>query len=639
LQSDSGLRVTLSHKKVADMSDSQFRLLTERRYAPFFATQALGALNDNLLKNALVILATYHAAEFTRLNPNVLTQIAGGLYILPFLLFSATAGQLADKYDKAGIMRIIKLVEVGIMIVAGVGFAIHNLMLLLAALVGMGLHSTFFGPAKYGYLPQTLSERELVGGNALLESGTFLAILFGTLLAGVMAGFATSTGVIMGLFSIAFLGVLASRRIPSVSRPDPGLTVRWNPFTTTWAILRETQGNRTVFLSLLGISWFWALGAVILGALPGMSRFVLGGNESVVTVLLAIFSIGIGAGSLACEKLSRRSVEIGLVPFGSIGLSLALWCLYAALPSSPAAHLNAWEFLRYDWWIALTLTAIGLFGGLFIVPLYALVQSRSEPSHVSRVQAANNTLNALALVLGASASGLLLADGVSLARLILIFAIVNAGVAIYIYTLVPEFLYRFLCWCLVTLVYRLRISGSENIPDKGPALVVCNHVSYADALVVAAGVWRPMRFVMDYRIYNLPFLHWIFSTSRAIPIASRKENPQLLEQAYTEIVKTLGDGEVVCIFPEGGLTYDGEMAEFRPGLLRVLKEMPVPVIPLAISGLWGSLFSRAALSDRLFRYFRLFRRVRLSAGPEQAPGKLDLPVLRATVLALRGARR
>jgi 1-acyl-sn-glycerol-3-phosphate acyltransferase len=620
------------------MSESQFRLLGERRYAPFFATQALGALNDNLLKNALVILATYRAAEFTRIDPNVLTQLAGGLYILPFLLFSATAGQLADKYDKSRIMRAVKLVEVGIMVVAGIGFAIHSLPLLLLTLLGMGLHSTFFGPAKYGYLPQILAERELVGGNALLESGTFLAILAGTLIAGLLAAHAPELVTVAALLLVAGLGVLSSRAIPAVVPPAPELAVRWNPFTATWDILKETHKNRTVFLSLLGISWFWALGAVILGALPGLSRFVLGGDESVVTALLAIFSVGVGLGSLACEKLSRRSVEIGLVPFGAIGLSIALWFLYRGAPAVSAVHLDGWAFLSEDWSVALSLGLVGLFGGLFIVPLYALVQARSEKSHVSRVQAANNALNAFAMVLAAVASGAALAAGLPLMKLILIAALVNAAVAVYIFSLVPEFLYRFLCWCLVTLLYRFRFSGDQNLPDKGAAILVCNHVSYADALVVSAGVWRPVRFVMDHHIYNIPVLHWIFLTNKTIPIAPRKEDPALLEQAYAEIVQALKDGELVCIFPEGYITRDGELAEFRPGLLHVLEEVPVPVIPMAVSGLWDSLASRAAFMQRL-KNFRLFRKVRMAVGEPFAPKDIDLKKLHDAVETLRGLRR
>lgn len=621
------------------MAESQFKLLAERRYAPFFATQALGALNDNLLKNALVILATYHAAEFTRMDPAVLTQLAGALYISPFLLFSATAGQLADKYDKSRIMRLVKLAEAGIMVLAGIGFAFHSLPLLLLTLMGMGMHSTFFGPAKYGYLPQVLRERELVGGNALLESGTFLAILAGSLAAGLLAARAGTGAVVTALLAVAGCGLLASRAIPAVAAPDPGLEVRWNPFTTTWSILRETAGNRTVFLSLLGISWFWALGAVLLGAIPGLSRSVVGGDESVVTVLLAVFSVGVGAGSLACERLSRRSIEIGLVPFGAIGLSLCLWMLYRGAPALPAVHMDGWLFLRDDWRMALALALIGLCGGFFIVPLYALVQARSLPSHVSRVQAANNALNAFAMVLAALLSGAALGAGLPLMKLILIAALVNAAVAIYIFSLVPEFLYRFLCWCLVTLLYRFRIVGSRNIPDQGAALLVCNHISYADALVVSAGVWRPARFVMDHRIYKLPVLNWIFRSNKTIPIAPRKEDPELLEKAYGQIVQALKDGEVVCIFPEGGITYDGEIAEFRPGILKILEQAPVPVVPVAISGLWGSLGSRAPLRQRLLGALRFFRPVRFAIGEPVAPETMDLVKLRETVLELRGKRR
>src|SRR6185312_14694404 len=259
-------------------------------------------------------------------------------------------------------------------------------------------------------------------------------------------------------------------------------------------------------------------------------------------------------------------------------------------------------------------------------------------SHVSRVQAANNALNAFAMVLAAVASGAALTAGLPLMKLILIAALVNAAVAAYIFSLVPEFLYRFLCWCLVTLLYRFRFTGDRNIPDRGAAILVCNHVSYADALVVSAGVWRPVRFVMDHHLYNIPVLHWIFLTNKTIPIAPRKEDPELLERAYAEIVQALKDGELVCIFPEGYITRDGELAEFRPGLLHVLEEVPVPVIPMAVSGLWDSLASRAPFKARLMG-FRLSRKVRMVVGEAFAPKDLDLVKLHDAVETLRGLRR
>ncbi|MFP5382605.1 MAG: MFS transporter, partial [Gammaproteobacteria bacterium] len=457
---------------------SQFSLLGERRYGPFFLTQALGALNDNVFKNALVIIATYRTAEYSSMDPKVIAQLAGGLFILPFLLFSAMAGQFADKFDKAALMRVVKIAEIFIMVLAGAGFALKSLPLLLAALFLAGAQSAFFGPAKYGLLPQVLGERELTSGNALLETGTFLAILLGTLFAGLLAAQASPAPLIAALLALAVLGTIASFFIPKQVPADPALTIDWNPATTTWRIFRYAAGNPTVFRSLIGVSWFWALGAVVLSVLPAYTRDVLGGDESVVTLLLAVFSVGVGAGSLLCDRLSRHTVEIGLVPLGSIGLTVALLWLWAATPGVPHAGIGWLAFAGIDWPVAAALATVGLFGGFYIVPLYALIQSRTEKSHVSRVQAANNALNALAMVIASIAAALAFQAGMGIVTLLWVCALANALVAIYIYTLVPEFLVRFVVWIVLNLVYRLRIVGDERIPREGPALVVCNHVSY-----------------------------------------------------------------------------------------------------------------------------------------------------------------
>lgn len=623
---------------------SQFRLLGERRYGPFFLTQALGALNDNLFKNALVIVATFHAADFTTLDPKILAQVAGGLFILPFLLFSATSGQLADKYDKAALMRWVKIAELFIMALAAVGFFLKALPLLLFALFLMGTHSTFFGPAKYGYLPNVLGERELVGGNALLEAGTFLAILFGTLLAGILAAQHAPNALIGSLLLLAIAGIAASRHIPSIAPADAGLRINWNPYTTTLDIFRYARGNDTVFHSLVGISWFWALGSVVLSALPSYTREVIGGSETVVTVLIAVFAIGVGVGSLLCEKLSRQTLEIGLVPLGSIGLSAALLWMWGASPALPAASLVGWDgFLAAHWPVAAALGLVGMFGGFYIVPLYALAQSRTEKTHISRIQAANNALNGFAMVLGAICAAGLFAAGLNTAELLLVCALVNAAVAVYIYTLLPEFLVRFVTWLLLNLVYRLRIVGDERIPRAGPALVVCNHVSYVDALVIGGAFWRPVRFVMYYKIFHIPVLSWFFRTVKAIPIAGKNENPKLLEDAYRRIYAELDAGNLVCIFPEGALTRDGEIAEFKGGILKILEQRPVPVIPCGLGGLWGSAFSKVqpgAEDDEMAgRFSGPLRRIVLRIGEPIAPGKVNLDELVAQVKKLRGVRR
>jgi hypothetical protein len=370
---------------------------------------------------------------------------------------------------------------------------------------------------------------------------------------------------------------------------------------------------------------------------PNLVRNVLHGNEQVVTLLLVVFSVGIGAGSLLCERLSGHKVELGLVPFGSIGLTLFGIDLgvATAVPSANAA-LGLGEFLqqRANWRILGDLTMIGVFGGFYIVPLYALVQSRSEPTHRSRIIAANNVLNALFIVAAAVISIGLLAAGLSIPQLVVVVALMNAAVAIYIYTLVPEFLMRFIVWLLIHSVYRLRKVGLERIPDDGPAIVVCNHVSYVDALVISAGCRRPVRWVMHHQIFKIPVLSFVFRTAKAIPIAPAHEDPLMLEQAYEAIARELADGQIVGIFPEGKLTSDGEMNEFRSGITKILERTPVPVIPMALSGLWRSLFTRNRA--RLRHLGRLFPKVRLAVGEPVAAAYATPEGLHAAVLMLRG---
>lgn len=623
----------------------QFKLLRERRFLPFFGTQFLGAFNDNLFKNALVVLLTFQAASWTSLDPGILANLAAGIFILPFFIFSATAGQLADKYDKALLSRLVKLLEVVIMLLAGLGFAMHSLPVLLGALFLLGCHSTLFGPVKYAILPQHLHEDELVGGNALVEAGTFVAILMGTLAGGLLAGAGHPLWVALAGLLVAVAGYLASRGIPTAPAPEPGLRINPNPLTETWRNVGFARENRTVFLSILGISWFWLYGALFLAQFPAFAKNVLGGGESAVTLLLATFTVGIGLGSLLCERLSAKQVEIGLVPFGSIGLTVFGLDLALAAPGglpagAPLAFLDllaAPGMVR----VLLALFMLGVFGGFFIVPLYALVQLRSAPGHRARIIAANNILNALFMVAGALGAAALLGAGLSIPHLFLVAALLNALVAVYIYTLVPEFLQRFLVWLLVHTVYRLQKEGLEHIPDDGPAVLVCNHVSFVDALVVMAACHRPVRFVMDHRIFAIPVLNFIFRETRAIPIASSKENETMKEAAFAEVAKALAAGEVVAIFPEGAISGDGELGPFRPGIARILAETPVPVVPLALRGLWGSFFSRQggrAMAGWPLRR-GLFPRIALVAGEAVAAAEATPDLLRERVQGLRGAQR
>jgi 1-acyl-sn-glycerol-3-phosphate acyltransferase len=615
---------------------NQFRLLRQRRFLPFFTAQACGAFNDNLFKNVLIILATYQTARWTVLRPELLANIAAGLFILPFVLFSGLAGQLGERFDKARILKSVKALEIAIMLVAGVGFAQHQLVLLLFALFMMGVHSTFFAPAKYGLLPQVLDAGELVGGNALLETGTFIAILLGTLAAAVLARHSNTTWIEASLSLVALCGFLASLAIPKAEALSPGQRLDWNPWTSTLDNLRAARESRAVLLSVLGMSWFWFYGALVLVQLPLYCHNVLHGDESLVTVTIVAFSVGVGVGSLLCERLSGRQVEIGLVPFGSIGLTVfAVDWVFASPRVGPGALLNLHAFFALHGSVRtlVDITAIGVFGGFFIVPLNALVQQRSRPQALARVIGANSILNAVFMVGAALLGAVGLAKGLSVLQLILLAALLNAVVAIYIYTLVPEFLLRFVCWLLMHTLYRLQKRGA-HFPESGAALIVCNHVSFVDALVISAACRRPMRFIMDEAIFSAPIIRTLATGMKAIPIASAKDDATILERAFETTAAALRDGELVCIFPEGRLTRDGNIGEFRPGLTRIVTETPVPVIPIAISGLWGSMFSRRTPKawQRLPR--KLWHRVVVNVGAAVAPADADPEELRARVVAL-----
>jgi 1-acyl-sn-glycerol-3-phosphate acyltransferase len=350
-----------------------------------------------------------------------------------------------------------------------------------------------------------------------------------------------------------------------------------------------------VFLSILGISWYWFLGALLLAQFPGCAKVHLGGDESAVTLLLAMFAIGVGLGSLLCELLSGHKIEIG---------PRALRVDWAdpvhprsVCRQSVHGHHCARQCLGFlsepgSWRILADLVLIGVFGGFYIVPLYALVQSRSDPAHRSRIIAANNILNALFVVLASAFGAGLLAAGASIPQMFLAAALLNAAVALYIYLLVPEFLMRFLAWILIHSIYRLRKTGLENIPETGPAVLACNHVSFVDVVVILAACPRPVRFLMDHQIFRIPILSFVFRTGKAIPIAPAREDPALLEAAYDAVSRALCDGDLVGIFPEGRITYTGELSPFRGGVRRIVETTPVPVVPMALRGLWGSMFSR-----------------------------------------------
>ncbi len=608
-------------------------LLRTRRFAPLFWTQLLGAFNDNLFKSALVVALTFGAFRDAALPIDALVNLATALLVLPFFLFGSLAGQLADRFDKATLARALKVGELVAMVLALVGFSLASLPLLFVSLFLMGTQSAFFGPIKYALLPQHLKPEELVAGNAAVEAGTFVAILGGTL-AGALIVAIPNVGVPLvggAIVLVALFGVLTANAIPAApgsqhAKVDPNLV------RGTRELLRVARRDRAVWGAIVGLSVFWLGGAVILGQLPRLAQ-ALGGAEDALTILLASFSFGIGAGSFVAERIARGRILVGSVPFSLA----AIGALTAWLPSATSVGSAA-----------ILLFAIGVSGGLFAVPLMTLLQARAREDERARVIAANNVVNSLFMVLGAAYAAWRLSGGdVATTTDVAIDAsvtgplaslfvelglfLVLASLVAFVATLRDAM--HLLIAGLVRVMYRVDARGLDRVPTEGAALVVANHESFVDAFVIGGLCARPIRFVMDHRMTKMPGLGWLFRAARVIPIAPAKEDPELMARAFEEIDAALAAGEVVGLFPEGKCTRDGEVDVFRPGVERILAARPVPVVPVALDGLWGGFFSYANGVPMKAFPRRFWSRVKVRAG---APVELrEASAIREAVLSLR----
>ncbi|WP_416886219.1 MFS transporter [Marinospirillum sp.] len=624
---------------------SLLSLLFRRRFGPFFATQALGAFNDNVFRFALMFLLTYTVADAQGWDISLLTNLVAGLFILPFFLFSGIAGQLADKYEKARFVRSIKWLELGIMLTALIAFSFEWWWLLLSLVFVMGIQSALFGPVKYALLPQHLHEDELVNGNALVGMGTFVAILLGTLLGGLLAEWASQQMMWIGwvVVSFAALGLLASYGVPSAAAGQPDLKLEWNLYRQTSRILRSAVQQRSLLLSMLAISWFWFMGSGYLTQFPNFTRSVLLADESVGTLLLALFSLGVGGGALLCGFWSRGQIELGMTPLGALGMALFSFDLYAQAQAFPG--LESGQDLRNlaEFWaagggaIAVDLALAGLCGGLFIVPLYSLIQRRSPQAIRSQMIAALNVMNALAMVISALLAALLLSWlELSLPQFFLVYGLSALLVGLLALKLAFDPLLRFLIYLLSHSLYRVRHRGLEHIPETGGALVVANHVSFVDALLLAGACHRPLRFVIDKEIHDHPLLKRFLQLAGTVPISSEKVDRANLHQAFAAMGAALERGELVFIFPEGRLTPDGEIQTFKRGVERILAAHPVPVIPMALRGLWGSWFSRT--EGRAFKKWpkRFWSKIEVVAGPALMPEEVTAARLQQEVSQLRG---
>jgi acyl-[acyl-carrier-protein]-phospholipid O-acyltransferase/long-chain-fatty-acid--[acyl-carrier-protein] ligase len=605
------------------MSAPDLSLLGKRRFGPLFAVQFLGAFNDNLLKFALLFLANFglYAAEPDKAE--MLATIATGLFILPYFLFSALAGQIADAWDKAKLVRAVKLAEILIMIVALAGFWLQSVPVLLGSLFLMGMHSTLFGPVKYSILPQHLGSGEIMGGTGLIEAGTFIAIVGGQLLGGIVPPW--EAGLIATGLAVA--GFLASLAVPAAPATAPGLRIDLNVFRSTWQILKAARHGRGVWLSILGISWFFAVGAVLLAQFAPLVSNVLGAGQAVVTLFLLVFSVGVALGSMAVNRLLNGEVSARYVPVSALALAAFMIDLsFSTRGFAPAVSgASVGQFLANggSWRILVDLAGIAFAGGMFIVPLYAILQTHSPAGERSRTIAANNVVNAAVSVAMVGMLILLLGYEVSIPAIILILGAATLAVALVSCWLLPETVIKSLVRAVLRLLYRVEVSGGENMPRPGErAVVVVNHVSFLDALLLAAFLPGKPTFAVHTRIARAWWVRPFLGLFEAFPVDPT--NPM----SAKAMVRAVKEGRTLVIFPEGRITVTGALMKVFDGPGMVADKSDAPIVPVRIDGAQYSPFSRLRGKVRL----RNFPKIRLTILPPRRfaiPGEMSARARRA----------
>jgi len=601
------------------MAKPQFELFKTQRFMPLFATQFLGAFNDNLFKNALIILVTYVIASDAGMDPQLLVTIAAGLFILPFFLFSAFAGQLADKLEKSRLIRKIKLFEVGLMVLAATGFLIGNTYLLLGVLFLMGAQSAFFGPLKYGILPDHLEEDELIGGNALIETGTFLSILIGTILGGLLIRTPIGPEIVsLLLVAVAIAGFMVSRNIPKAPSSVPDLKVNWNFIGETFSMVRQAGKREVLFLAILGISWFWFVGATFLTQFPAYAKDTLGANEQVVTLFLALFSVGIGVGSLLCNRLLRGIVTARFVPLAAVFMALFCGDLYFAsirVGEPGAALIGLWAFIKEPtaWRILFDMMGIAVAGGVYIVPLYAILQARSPKAQRARVIAANNIMNALFMVASSIVTVALFTIGFSVPGVFMVIALISAIVALYIVKLLPQDLVQSIVRTLLKAFYRVEVKGLANYQKvHNKVVIVANHTSFLDGLLLGAFLPHQLTLAINTHVAKAWWVKPAFALFDLLTLDPT--NPM----ATKSLVKEVKKGRRIVIFPEGRLTVTGALMKVYEGPGTIAHLSNAPLLPIRIDGAQLTPFSRLKGILRL----RMFPKITLTI---QEPVKFNAP--------------
>ena len=559
----------------------------------------LGALNDNLFKSALGILIAY---SYPKDKADLYIQLSAGLFILPFFLFSGISGQICDRYEKSFLMNKIKTLEIIVMGLGFISFVTESLPLQFISIFLMGSQSTLFGPVKYSYLPLSQEPSDLLAANSLTSMGTFIFILIGTIIGGILVSKTTLNNygfipIASSVLALAIIGRISSSFIPALPKPETE-SLKLNPIKETIRTIRLAGFNKHIFRSIHGISWFWFFGFFFMASLPGFIRDTLKADEITASIFLTVISIGMGVGSIICNKLSEGELKLGLVPFASLGITVS-GIVFSLTPTvefiSPDLLLSSATLLEQHllWQPLISLFLVGFFGGAYIVPLYTLLQIKSPEKTRSQFIACNNIINAIYMVSAAIFAMILLSFGLNLKNIFFVVSLLNLiSCFVFLYRYPSDFYLIFFKFVFKTL-YKINVNYEKPLPKEGPVVVACNHISFIDPLLVTAVMNRPPIFVMDQFYFDIKILQWFYTSARAIPIVPKKVCEDGLKKAMDKIKEQLINKELVSLFPEAYISKDGDIIPFKRGIAELSKENSnITIIPMAISGMWGSWFSR-----------------------------------------------
>jgi len=608
------------------MDSNQFYLFKDKRFIPIFVVQLCGALNDNLLKTALIILVTYKLANELTIQPYLLAMLANALFVLPFVLFASVAGQIADRYERSSIVKIIKLIEIGYVIASAYGFYTTNLPILFSCCGLMGIHSTFFGPIKYSVLPDQLKKDELLGANGFIEAGTFFAILVGAM----MGGFYNSMGSLVITISmfIAILGYIASLFMPKSGNANSDISINFNIFEETISMNKYVYSKNNIYLSILGISWFWFIGAIVLAQIPSLARDTLGVDENVANLFLAIFSIGVGVGSFLCNKLFSNKITTKYVFISTICISIFCTDLFfatkiAGISYKPEHLKDIFQFLSRGHYLRILLDLFGLaaFGGLYIVPLFATMQYFTSPPYRSRVVATNNLINALFMVGSTITLSFLFYLNFSIPSVILTVGILNFSVAIYIYKLIPDSviiplsLWRWLFKCVFYLMYKVEVKGLENYKKASKrTVIIANHLSYIDPPLIGTYIPDDMKFAINMTVAKEWWVRPFLKIVKTYPIESN--NPIAIKSLIEEVKKN----RKIAIFPEGRTSLTGSLMKIYEGPGMIADKADASILPIRVDGTQFTCFSK--IKKLMSGKFTFRRKITITVLP---PVKVNVP--------------